>query len=247
MAEISIPAPDTAGYWHFTYITTDAFNGRWYGGKRSTKKHPLSDRYLGSGNWIKKHPARERLRREIVAFYATSAEVFAAEARMITMTVVLGDPLCMNLCDGGDGLTVESALRIAADPAWLEATIAATRRTTRTSAWKKAHAVGIANRGDNATWLANVSAAAQLTMNDPKWKEAQTAGSRRRTATPEWSEGNTAKNRRIAADPTYRAAFLAGIARRSADPTWKANNAAANRRNGAARHAAKALLLAGAR
>src|SRR4051812_936910 len=80
MADPVIPPPSADGYWHFTYITVDPLDGRWYGGKRSTKKHPLSDRYLGSGRWIKKHPAKERLRREIIAFFKNSLEVYTAEA-----------------------------------------------------------------------------------------------------------------------------------------------------------------------
>src|SRR5208282_243023 len=107
MADISIPPPDAAGYWHVLYVTTDTLDGRWYGGKRSTKVHPLADTYKGSGRWIAAHPDRKRLHREIVAFYATSKEVYAAEARMITWPTVMDDPLCMNLWAGGQGITSE--------------------------------------------------------------------------------------------------------------------------------------------
>lgn len=117
MADIIIPEPDANGYWHFVYVTTDQDTGQWYGGKRSTKKHPLSDRYyLGSGRWIKAHPNRKRLRREIISFCASSVEVFAAEARLVTWDKVFDDPLCMNLRDGGEGVTVEAALLRYTDP-----------------------------------------------------------------------------------------------------------------------------------
>ena len=150
MADISIPPPDAAGYWHFTYITTDTLDGRWYGGKHSTKKHPLSDRYLGTGNWIKKHPARKRLRREIVAFFPSSAVVYAAEAELITWTKVFDDPLCMNLRDGGEGVTAEAALLRFTDPA---------NRAEHAATMRRMHA--------NPENRANIAAAGLLRAADP--------------------------------------------------------------------------------
>jgi hypothetical protein len=201
MADPIIPLPDASGYWHFTYITTDSLDGRWYGGKRSTKRHPLSDRYLGSGNWIKAHPARERLRREIVAFFASSTEVFAAEAAMITWTQVFDDPLCMNLRDGGEGVSVEAALARYADPQQLANHVAMLRRV---------HADPKAR--------AKMSTSARRRFQDPEQLAKQTSHMRRITSdpdmlnkakaardTPEWRANVTAANRKKAEDPVWRA------------------------------------------
>jgi hypothetical protein len=210
MAEIRIPAPDAAGYWHFTYITTDTSDGRWYGGKRSTKKHPADDRYRGSGNWVRQHTAPERLQREIVAFYATSKEVFAAEAEMITWAIVMDDPLCMNLWAGGQGSTSEAALHRSADPVWRERNLTAVRL-----------------RSTNPEWRANVNAAAAKRAADPEWQKQHRAFIDRRTLDPKWIENQRAAMLLARADPQFREKFLAGIARRNADPGWPAALAAA--------------------
>lgn len=233
MANISIPAPDAAGYWHFTYITTDTLDGRWYGGKRSTKKHPLSDKYyLGSGNWIRKHPDRERLKREIVAFYATSAEVFTAEAALITWDKVFNDPLCMNLRDGGEGVSVEAALARYADPAEYAKQMAHLHRIH-----------------SDPKVLAKMSASGLLRYKDPEQRAKQTAHMRRITSnptllakaritrdTPEWRANVIASNRKRAADPVWRAKIAAIMRDKAADPEWQERMRQAK----AAKRAAKA-------
>ena len=147
MADISIPPPDAAGYRHWTYITRDV-DGRWYGGKRSTKKHPLSDTYKGSGNWIRGHGARERLVREIVAFYPSSTAVFAAEAELVTWAMVMDDPLCMNLWAGGQGSTSEAALHRSAGTTWRESTLAGIRLRSANPDWRANQNVGVATHND---------------------------------------------------------------------------------------------------
>lgn len=203
MAEALIPLPDTNGYWHFTYITVD-LDGLWYGGKRSTKRHPMSDLYRGSGNWIRRHPARDSLKRTIVAFYATSAEVYAAEAVMITWAVIMDDPLCMNQRDGGEGMTVEYARIRAADPKWLPIKLAA-----------------LAKRSANPKWRQSNAAANRRRAEDPELREVQAAGCRKRSATSEWQEANNANARRLAADPAWKEAHAAGLRRIMADPSWQ--------------------------
>jgi len=269
MADLIIPPPDAAGYWHFVYRTTDMLDGRWYGGKRSTKKHPLSDRYLGSGNWIKKHPARERLKREVVAFYPGSVEVFAGEAELITWTMVWDDPLCMNLRDGGEGVSVEAALLRYADPERRADHAAMLRRITsdpkvqakmsasallrfknpEEHAKQTAHMRRITSDSvllakarttrETPEWLANVTAANQLTHSTQEWKDAHAAGMQRAQTDPAWQEAMASKNRRMATDPAWRAANAAGSAKRSANSVWRENHAAAMRSHGAARRKAK--------
>jgi hypothetical protein len=209
MAQISIPTPDAAGYFHWTYVVYDV-DGRWYGGKRSSKRHPTSDPYLGSGKWVRSHPDRKRLRREIVAFYATSKEVYAAEARMITFTVISNDPLCMNQRDGGDGMTVEYARIRAADPNWQPIKLRA-----------------IAKRSANPKWRKTNAAANRRRAADPVLRESQANGCRKRSADPVWLTNNTASARRLAKDPAWQEAHAAGLRRAMADPAWPAAHAAA--------------------
>jgi hypothetical protein len=204
MADIIIPPPGPDGYWHFTYVTTDSLDGRWYGGKRSTKKHPLSDRYLGSGNWVRKHPERSRLKREIVAFYQSSKEVFSAEAELVTWAVVLDDPLCMNQRDGGDGMTVEYARMRAADPNWQPIKLRA-----------------IAKRSANPKWRQSNADANRRRATDPELRNIQAAGCRKRSANPDWQEANRTTTRRLAGDPCWQDAHAAGLRRAMDSPNWQ--------------------------
>jgi len=204
-----IPPPDAAGYFHYTYVVTDT-DGCWYGGKRSTKKHPTADPYKGSGNWVRAHPNRERLQRKIVAFYASSKAVFAAEAEMITWAMVIDNPLCMNLWAGGQGSTSEAALHRSAHPEWRENNVAAVRL-----------------RSANPDWHVNVKAAAAKRAADPEWQKRHRAFIDRRTLDPKWIENQGAAMLLVFADPQWRENLLAGIAKRSADPAWPAAHASA--------------------
>ncbi len=224
MADVLIPAPDAAGYFHFLYRTTDPLDGRWYGGKRSTRKHPAADRYLGSGNWVKAHPARRRLQREIVSFHASSADVFAAEGKWITWSVVNDDPLCMNLRDGGEGVTVEAALLRYTDPVQHANSTAMLRRIT-----------------SDPVVQAKMSASALLRFEDPEELAMQAAHMRRITSdpvllakarvsreTPEWLANVTAGNQDKGIDPAFRAKVKAGMLRAAADPAYQAARAMIN-------------------
>lgn len=223
MADLIIPSPDASGYWHFTYVTTDSLDGRWYGGKRSTKRHPLSDRYLGSGNWIRAHPARERLRREIIAFFANSAEVYEAETLLVTWDDVFDNPFCMNERPGGNGMTVEFAKLLHATPDHHAKIVS-----------------GVAKRSSNQTWRKNHTAAMQRVTATPEWRDSQLTGSRKRSADPKWLEANTANARRLATEPYWQKAHstamqamisrpdwkqicAARLAKRNANPVWRVN------------------------
>lgn len=156
-----IPPPGPDGFWHFLYKTTDLLTDQWYGGKRSTRKHPLADTYKGSGDWVKEHPARWELKRVIHSFHAGSLAVFEAETKFVTWADVTGDPLCMNRVAGGRGMSVEGARRLHADPSFSAQNAENNRRTAsspewraknaannkaivRTPGWQAAHAAGIA-------------------------------------------------------------------------------------------------------
>lgn len=246
MAEITIPPPDAAGYWHFVYVTTDLETGEWYGGKRSTRKHPLSDRYLGSGYWIKKHKARNRLKREIVAFYANSVEVYAAEAKMITWSVILNDPLCMNQRDGGEGMSVESVRRwldspegqasrrrMYEDPSWRASVAAAGRRMAADPEWQKRHAEFIVKRTADPKWRLAQAKGIEKRTEDPEWQKKHADNLRRLHKNPDAQAKIAASNRRLSTDPAWLAANTAMLHERHANPEWRAKNADMLRRRGA--------------
>lgn len=215
MAEAIIPLPDANGYWHFTYRTTDTLDGRWYGGKRSTKKHPLSDPYKGSGNWVRAHPARDRLQREIVAFYASSAEVFTGEAELVTWFDVWDDLLCMNERPGGDGMSIETACILGANPD--------VRAKKSASAFKRETNPGYrAERDERCARLAA----------DPEWQAAHAARLRRMHANPEIRAKIAAGCRRTGPDPIVRAKKSAAATRREADPDYRVRRDAAMKRRG---------------
>lgn len=224
MAEISIPPPDASGRWYFTYRTTDPETGQWYGGKRSTKRHPLTDAYRGSGLWVLAHPERRRLTREIVAFHATAAEAYAAEREMITCSTILGDPLCMNLCEGGDGTSPETFL----DPVFRATFETGVARRTADPKWLESNRAAAKLRSTNPAWRANQIVGAAKRLADPTWHKANKAATRIRSTNPKWQKNQRAAMLLVYADPKWRENHLAGVAKRTANPTWHANVAASN-------------------
>jgi hypothetical protein len=237
-----IPSPDAAGYWHFTYRITDPVDGRWYGGKRSTKKQPLVDPYKGSGNWVRAHPNRQRLQRKIVAFYATSADVFAAEAELITWTMVFDDPLCMNLRDGGEGVSVEAALlrladpdnrakhlvdmrRMHANPIHAASIVAAGAKRGADPGWQAANAAHMVRMHADPVARKNADAALERLWADPEHVAKIASANRRMIATPEWREAHAAGMQRAQADPVWQAAMAAKNRRLPDDPKWRAAQA----------------------
>jgi hypothetical protein len=249
MADLIIPLPDAAGYWHFTYVTTDPVDGRWYGGKRSTKNHPLSDPYRGSGNWVRAHPERKRLVREIVAFFPTSEAVYAAEATLVTLADVLDDPFCMNERDGGEGMSVEAARIRSDNPQWRKAQAAGSRKRSKTPEWREKNMKKVAT----PEWQEKNAAQRALLYADPKWREAATkrlndirtadpewsakmsaagqlSAEFRRTASDEWHKKRLAKMRLVYASPKWKDAHAAGVQRLAKDPAWLEKVTATSRR-----------------
>lgn len=220
-AVVVIPPPDASGYWHFTYVTFDT-DGCWYGGKRSTKKHPMSDPYLGSGNWIKQHPDRKRLKRDILAFYESSEDVFSAEAAMITWSVISDDPFCMNLREGGEGMSVEDARRRSASPQWRERNTARNRIITSNPEWRQNRSILMRGLHSDTDIFVN--------LYTTEWRESHIAGIRRAMDTPEWKEKHLPKPpRAFAGTPEWKANLLAGIRRAvrwrlDIEKIWRSSN-----------------------
>jgi hypothetical protein len=215
MAELIIPPPDNAGYWHFTYVTTDPVDGRWYGGKRSTRKHPMTDPYRGSGNWVRAHSDRKRLVRRIVAFFPSSAEVFAAEAELVTWFDVWNNTFCMNERPGGDGMSIETARIISADEAIRAKKSAAAFR-----------------REANAVFRSDKLIRMRILAADPEWQKAHATRLHHIHTNPEIRAKVAAGTRRTGPDPAVRAKKRAAAFRREADPEYQAKRNAAMKRRG---------------
>ena len=112
-----IPFTDPDGFYHFTYLTINTINNKFYLGKHTTKD--LNDGYIGSGiafkNAIKKH-GYLNFQHYRLQFFTTAQDAYLAEGLLITEDVIkrYRDELkvCYNLKTGGrfggGGLSEES-------------------------------------------------------------------------------------------------------------------------------------------
>jgi NUMOD3 motif len=85
---------------HYTYIIRHV-NGKYYVGRRSTKKDPLLDSYMGSGRWVKSIKDRSTLTKDIISYYDTSEELKIGEMELIEK--YFDDEYCMNMLYGSGG------------------------------------------------------------------------------------------------------------------------------------------------
>jgi len=103
-----IPFTDPDGFYHFTYLTINTINNKFYLGKHTTKN--LNDGYIGSGNMfrnaIKKH-GYLNFQHYRLQFFNTAKDAYLAEGLLITADVIkkYKDELkvCYNLRTGGFG------------------------------------------------------------------------------------------------------------------------------------------------
>jgi hypothetical protein len=99
---------------HYIYKIT-RFDGHYYIGLHSTDN--LDDGYFGSGTRLAKSIAyhgREKHSKQILEFLPSRKAIKEREAQLVNEST-LKDPLCMNLCRGGQGgdFTEEARRRIA--------------------------------------------------------------------------------------------------------------------------------------
>lgn len=94
---------------HYTYIIRHV-NGKYYVGRRSTKKDPLLDPYMGSGKWVKGIKDRSTLTKTIIAYYDTVEELKIGEMELIEK--YWGDECCMNMLYSSGGNTSESMIGV---------------------------------------------------------------------------------------------------------------------------------------
>ncbi len=153
---------------------------------------PLPDGYLGSGkpwgNVARKHgPA---LRWVILRRFAEGtprATLDAAERRAICLVRNLWSDHCMNVREGGTGLTSADALRMAADPDWLAKNKAASKALAQTPKRRdqlvraRAASTALANTPDGIAQRKRASAASKT----PEALEKNRAALKLRCATPE--------------------------------------------------------------
>jgi hypothetical protein len=197
------PPANPDGYWHYTYVIFRPDTGEWYGGKHSTKN--LNDGYFGSGYWPTRHPLRDELVMMVVDYFESDEAAFAAEASLVTVSDVEGDPLCMNETEGGRGLTVEGARRHFSDPKI-----------------RAAHLEGVRRRTNNPTWKENQAAGCKVRSATENWKLRQTEGCRRRSSKPEWQERHRAFLAHLRSDPVTKEAIRQGQIRWASTPEGRA-------------------------
>lgn len=88
---------------YLLYKTTCQITGKYYCGMHETDR--VEDGYLGSGKRLLASIAKygkENFTREILSYHETKEDLYAAEADLITESM-LKDPMCMNLVPGGKG------------------------------------------------------------------------------------------------------------------------------------------------
>lgn len=89
--------------YHILYQTTNKINGKIYIGVHSTNN--LDDGYMGSGKLIRrafdKH-GKENFTREIIEFYDTKEEAYAAEKTIVTRDFI-SETTNYNIAEGGFG------------------------------------------------------------------------------------------------------------------------------------------------
>lgn len=88
-------------YFHFTYITVDLESEKYYVGRHSTKN--LFDKYMGSGNWIKKYPKdkKHRLHTYVLEFFENTPTLKTAEQKLLDKYI--GSEGCMNFSNKSTG------------------------------------------------------------------------------------------------------------------------------------------------
>jgi hypothetical protein len=89
---------------NYLYRITNTKNDKYYIGMHSTDN--LNDGYMGGGkrirNSIRKH-GKEIHEKEILEFHESREELAIREKEIVNIELIKFDPLCMNLCVGGDG------------------------------------------------------------------------------------------------------------------------------------------------
>ena len=89
--------------YHFIYKTTNLKNDKFYIGMHSTNK--LDDGYLGSGTILRRSirkNGKENFKLEILEFFSDRSSLVKRENQLVNEDL-LKDPMCMNMCVGGEG------------------------------------------------------------------------------------------------------------------------------------------------
>jgi len=90
---------------HYVYKTTHIPTGRWYVGIRSCHVWPTEDSsYLGSGSTLLslvRQEGRGAFAKQVLVIVETRAEAARIERELVGPDQV-ADPMCLNLCGGGD-------------------------------------------------------------------------------------------------------------------------------------------------
>ena len=89
---------------NYLYKITNKINQKYYLGVHSTNN--MDDGYMGSGKYIKRSIEKHGLEnhvKEVLNYFEDRGELMEAEKRIVSIELIKGDTLCMNMKVGGSG------------------------------------------------------------------------------------------------------------------------------------------------
>lgn len=90
---------ETSKLYHYTYKITHP-SGEYYLGRRTSKTHPETDSYMGSGVWVNSISDKSCLKKEIIDTYTNQSTLITEELKLIKHHIK--NVLCKNLvCNSG--------------------------------------------------------------------------------------------------------------------------------------------------
>jgi hypothetical protein len=197
-----IPFTDTDGFYHFTYLTINTINNKFYLGKHTTKD--LNDGYIGSGiafkNAIRKH-GQSNFQHYRLQFFNTAQDAYIAEALLITEDVIkkYRDELkvCYNLKTGGfggGGLSEESK----------EKRSKASKETRSKAEYKEKHSKSMKEACARPEVKEKMSKAIKEACARPEVKEKHRSAIKEAWSRPEYKEKRSKAMKELYARPEVK-------------------------------------------
>lgn len=196
------------------YITSNPSSGKFYVGKSHLSY--IQRGYFGSGVWPKSaKKAGAELNTVVLARFSNEADALAVE-RVLATTARM-DSLCMNLTEGGDGLTSAVAQQVAAMPHVRAAKWASFQERMKDPSYAQRLRDGI--KAAAQTDAAKARLCAQL--HSPEAKKKQLEALKRRMADPEHKAQIVGRLTEIARSQEFREWQANRMRQLTANPEWK--------------------------
>lgn len=182
---------------------------------------PLPCGYTGSGNPWRRIARRHKAAlvwRILARVDGTQADVDAAEVRAIRLARAVFGQRCVNVADGGQGLSSEVQRQLWADPAHATKTLAALAAARLVPGFEEKRLARLAAAMKDPAIQAKRLSAAAVAMNDAAYRDKQRAQMVRQQSDPTWTTKNRAQLAGLHNDPT----FVDHLKRLNADPEIRA-------------------------